>query len=232
METVPPTLDDIFDQLCDFPWPIGAFSALKRYVRVVDEFFPHSTAQQLVRLTARIKSEKDPVAIGEFESEIKSLKDDASIALPRLVWGGVLVSINAAFEFGVESVFRHWQAVSDHPILFKQEPKKDFLSSARNYAKDQIGIQLFSTPVQNERLVELKQLRNSFVHKGGQLSTLSPKLKAKIENKVHLGLALEETNGQWVANARSAAFYLLTSEKVIQSFSELMVEKCVPQNNS
>lgn len=146
-------------------------------MRLVDEFFPYLTAQQVVRLTARIKSEVNPVAVSEFESEIKSLKDDESIALPRLVWGGVLVSINAAFEFGVESVFRHWQTITAHSIPFKQEPKKDFLSSARNYAQDHIGIKLFSTPVQKERLDELKQLRNSFVHKGGQLSTLSPKLR-------------------------------------------------------
>jgi len=124
MKAEPLTLDDMLDQLCDFPWPIGAFSELKRYIRVVNEFLPYSTAQQVVRLKACINSEDDPVAIGEFKSNIESLTVDESSVIPRLVWGGALVSVYAAFEFGVESVFRHWQTVSNHPIPFEKKKER------------------------------------------------------------------------------------------------------------
>ncbi len=228
IDASPPSNDpfSLLDQLSDFPWPAAAFSELRRYVRVVNEFLPHATIQQAVRLKAQIKSEVDPVAIGEFESALENIKVDELTVLPRLVWGGVLVSVYAAFEYGIESIFRHWQISTEYPFQFKKG-HKDFLSSAEVYAETQIGIQLFLNHVQRERLLELKDLRNSYVHRGGQVSTLSKRLETGIKNKSHFGLALEIIDGQWVANARSVAFYLLEAERAIRLFSDAAVEKCM-----
>ena len=98
-----------FDLICDFPWAIDSLAELKRFVRVVHQFIPHATDQQAARLRARIKTETDPVAIGEFEGELEAVMHDASAILPRLVWSGVLVSMYAAFEYGVHRILDHWR---------------------------------------------------------------------------------------------------------------------------
>lgn len=225
-------LDSDFNLICGFPSPIDAFAELKRYMRAVHQFLAHATAQQTVRLQARLKAETDPVAIGEFECELESIKFDESTVLPRLVWGGILVSIYAAFEFGVKQVLNHWQATVRHPIPFKEMPRKDFLTSAESYAKDYIGVKLFANDVHRARAAELKELRNSFAHRGSQLSTLSRKLETDIKKKVHPGVTLDVVEGQWVANARSAAYYHFSTESAIFSFADLVLEKCLAYGKS
>ncbi|OQW68498.1 MAG: hypothetical protein BVN35_19885 [Proteobacteria bacterium ST_bin11] len=217
----------LLDELCEFPWAIDAFSDLRRYVKIVNDFLPHATAQQKVRLSARIKSETEPVNVGECESELESVQRDESTVLPRLVWGGVLVSCYAAFEFGLESIFRHWQIATKHSIPFKKEPKKDFLSSAERYAKQQIGVPLFASNGLRGKLFELKDLRNSFAHTGGQLS---PTLKHKIIKIGRSGLALDIVDDHWIASLQAVEFYLLIAEKVILSFGDAVSEKCLSNN--
>ncbi|SCX59772.1 hypothetical protein [Nitrosospira sp. Nsp1] len=111
-----------FDLIFDFPWAVDSFAELKRFVRVVHQFMPHATDQQTVRIRARIKAETDPVAMGEFEGELEAIMHDASTVLPRLVWGGVLVSVYAAFEYGVHQILEHWQITVGHPTPFMQKP--------------------------------------------------------------------------------------------------------------
>lgn len=229
--------NDVFsllDELCEFPWAIDAFSDLRRYVRVVSDFLPHATAQQAVRLSARIKSESNPVTIGEFESELESVRRDESTVLPRLVWGGVLISCYSAFEFGVESMFKHWRIKTGCSISFesfkkaKQKAKDergiDFLSLAEMYADDLIGVPLFSSDGLREKLFELKDLRNSFAHTGGRLS---PTLKAKINKIARAELALDIVDDHWIASLQAVEFYLLVAERVILSFGDAVSEKCL-----
>lgn len=221
-----------FDLICDFPWALDSLAELKRFVRVVHQFMPHATDQQAVRLRARIKAETDPVAIGEFEGELEAVMRDASIVLPRLVWGGVLVSVYIAFEYGVHQILDYWRITVDHPTSLKEKSRTGFLSSAEAYANEHIRVPLFEYASQRSRLSELKSLRNSFVHRGSQLSELPLSLRSKIEQKTHAGLSLEVVDGQWIANARSAAFYLLASEEIIRSFGDLVLEKCLVNNKS
>lgn len=82
------------------------------------QIIPHATDQQAARLRARIKTETDPVAIGEFEGELEAVMHDASAILPRLVWSGVLVSMYAAFEYGVHRILDHWRVTVSRPISF------------------------------------------------------------------------------------------------------------------
>lgn len=107
-----------FDLICDFPWAIDSLAELKRFVRVVHQFIPHATDQQAARLRARIKTETDPVAIGEFEGELEAVMHVASAILPRLVWSGVLVSMYAAFEYGVHRILDHWRVTVSRPTSF------------------------------------------------------------------------------------------------------------------
>lgn len=222
----------MLDELCEFPWSIDALSDLKRYVHVVNEFLPHAIAQQTVRLNARIKSELDPVAIGEFESELEVVQCDHLAVLPRLVWGGVLVATYSAFEFGLESIFNHWRAATGHSVFFKQEPKKDFLSSAETYAEEQIGVPLFSSLNLRGKIFDLKNLRNSFVHRGGRISTLAPKMSAKLAKRDHPGLILEIIEDHWIANAETVTFYLSTAESVIRPFGSAVSEKCLSRRRT
>ncbi len=52
-----------FDLICEFPFAMDTFAELRRYIRAVNDFIPHITAQQGVRIAARIKRESDPVPL-------------------------------------------------------------------------------------------------------------------------------------------------------------------------
>jgi len=168
---------DTFDRIQDFPCPEIALSELKRYVQSIHEFLPHISDQKIIRLRAKIKAEFDPVAIGEMESEIERISEDGSLLLPRLVWGGVLVSTCAAYEFGVEQVLKHWQAETGYKTKFFVARGEDFLTSAERYSEQHIRIPLLPSANHRKVLSHLKGLRNSYVHKGSRVRTLSHDLR-------------------------------------------------------
>lgn len=221
---------DEFDLICEFPFAIGAFAELRRYIRAVNDFVPHVTAQQGARITARIKRTSDPVSVAEMESELEAISRDGSTVLPRLIWGGILVSVFAAFEYGVKKTLKHWQITVGHTVEFKTLPRKDFLKSAEIYAAEQLELPLFSSPQARKTLMDLKSFRNSFAHGSGLLSDLPETLIAAIHLRRHPGVSLEVEDGQWVGNAQSAAYYLLSSERAIKTFGETVLEKCLAYN--
>jgi len=218
---------DEFDLICEFPFAMDAFAELRRYIRVVNDFVPHAAAQRGVRITARIKRESDPVALSEMESELETVVRDGATVLPRLVWGGVLVSLFAAFEFGVKRTLEHWRTSVGHTEEFKVLPRRDFLRCAESYAIEHIGVPLFESKAVRQTLLDLKSFRNSFAHGSGLLFDLPLNLIAAVNEQRHAGVSLEVEDGQWVGNARSAAYYLLSSERAIKAFGDHALEKCL-----
>jgi hypothetical protein len=219
---------DEFDLRCEFPSIGGAFGELRRYVRAVHHFLPHSSAQQAVRLQARITRELDPVTAGELEHDLEVVINDEQVTLPRVVWGGVMVSVFATYENGARLALRHWQRTTTHTVEFRVLPRKDFLKSAEAYAKEHIGVPLFSSAFERDALWDLKAFRNSFAHGSGLLSDLSNRLQLAIAAKDrHAGVAMMVSEGQWVSNARSSAYYLLVAERSAKRFGETILEKCI-----
>ena len=223
MDNSPLDLQSMLDVACDFPSALGAFAELRRYVRAVNEFLPHSSAQQTVRIKARLRNEDDPVRTGELEHELDVIALDSATTLPRVVWGGVLVSIYAAYENGIRNAIRHWQETTKHPEVFQQLPRKDFLRSAGIYSVQHIGLKLFSNASTRETLFDLKSLRNSFAHGSGLLNDLPSLLTSKVKSRANLGVNLDIVEGQWVANARCAAYYLLSSEAAIGDYGHMVL---------
>lgn len=221
-----------FDLIGDFPFAIDAFAELRRYVCVVNDFILHVTDQQGVRIAASIKRESDPVALAEMEYELEAVARDGSTVLPRLIWGGILVSVFAAFEFGVRETLKHWQAVVGYSEEFRVLPRKDFIKSAELYAKEHIELPLFESQHVRQTLMNLKEFRNSFAHGSGLLSDLSSNLVTAINQRSHVSVSLEVEDGQWIGNARSTAYYLLSSERAIQTFGERVLEKCLTHNSA
>ena len=221
-----------FDLICEFPFAIGAFAELRRYVRAVHQFLPHASAQQAVRIEAHLKRETDPVRTGELEHELEVVGRDSVITLPRIIWGGVLVTIFAAYENGVRSALKHWQNTTGNSEEFHCLPRKDFLKSAEAYAKTHVGVTLFQSDISRETLTALKSFRNSFAHGSGLVSDLPDKLAADIHDNRHPGVTLEVVDGQWVANARSAAYYLLSAEGAIKQFGDVILEKCLQHHRA
>lgn len=221
-----------FDLICEFPFAIDTFAQLRRYISAANDFIPHVTAQQGVRITARIKRASDPVSVAEMEAELEAVTRDGSTVLPRLIWGGILVSVFAAFEYGVKRTLKHWQATVGHSAEFRILPRKDFIKSAEIYTRDQIGLPLFNSQQTRNTLVDLKSFRNSFAHGSGLLSDLPENLVTAINQCRNPGVSLEVEDGQWVGNARSAAYYLLSSERAIQTFGESVLEKCIVYNRN
>jgi len=218
---------DTFDRIQDFPFPEVALSELKRYVQSIHEFLPHISEQKIIRLRAKIKAEFDPIAIGEMESEIVRITHDGTLLLPHLVWGGVLVSTCAAYEFGVEQVLKHWQMETRYKTKFAAVRGEDFLTSAERYSEQHVSIPLLPSPNHHKILSHLKGLRNSYVHKGSRVQTLSHGLRRSIEKQEHIGVSLEVVDECWVANVRSAVFFLLQAENAVKDFSAAALKKCM-----
>ena len=221
-----------FDLICEFPFAVGAFAELRRYVRAVHQFLPHASAQQAVRIKARLKQEPDPVRTGELEYELEVTDRDSTVTLPRVVWGGVLVSIFAAYENGVRNALKHWRHTTGFPEEFKTLPRKDFLRSAESYAKAHLAVPLFQAEHSREVLVALKGLRNSFAHGSGLVSDLPASLVTAIAQGRHSGAGIEVVEGQWVADARCAAYHLLWAERSSKQFGEAVLGTCLQHHRA
>lgn len=229
-----PTIDPFaeFDLICEFPFATDAFAELRRYVRAVNDFIPHVAAQQSLRITARIKRAPDPIAQAEMESELEAVSHYGAVVLPRIIWGGVLVSLFAAFEYGVKRTLKHWQTTTGHSVEFRVLPRRDFLISAERYADEQMQLRLFKSEALRQTLMDLKALRNSFAHGSGLLSDLPRNLKSAVSQKLHPGVCLEVEEGQWVGNAKSAAYYLVRGESAVKDFGDCALEKCLDHSRA
>lgn len=229
------SVDDLFaefDLACDFPWTEGSFNELHRYVRAVRDFLPHSSAQRSVRLRARINTTTDPVEIGEFESELEEVEQDAITVLPRLVWGGVLVAVYGSLEFGIERTLTHWHETVSYRPIFKKNRNESFLVSAEAYAKQHVNLNLFPSDTHRARLLDLSALRNSFAHGGGLLVDLPAKVADAVRAKAHLGVAFEMSEGQWVPNKDAALHYLHLAGGTLGPFGNAILAKCLAHNRA
>ena len=166
-----PTIDPLaeFDFICEFPLATGAFTELRRYVRHIHEFLPHASAQQAIRLEARLQNEADPVAIGEIDYELERINIDSQVSLPRLIWGGTLVTIFGAYENSVTNAVRYWQMITKHQNEFAKVGKRDVLKTVSQYSQSNIGVALFQTQQLEQAITELKCFRRSFAHGSGLL---------------------------------------------------------------
>lgn len=224
---MPEDIHDTFYAIGEFPFATEAFSEIGRYIRLVNEFLSHGSDQLAVRINARLACESDPVREGELMSELDAVNQDAAITLPRLVWGGVFVSIFAAFENGVTEALKHWQLTTKCQEEFRKKPRKDFIWSAEKYSKDFLGVELFHNKQLKTSLSELKAFRNNFVHESGLLLGLPQSLVNSIDLKRHAGVDLKVIDGKWVANARAATYYLLSAESAIKKFNDDVLDKCL-----
>ena len=218
---------DDFDLVCDFPHSAGTFSELRRYVRAIHEFLPHASAQQAIRVGARLKQEDDSVRVGELAYELETINADSQVSLPRLIWGGVLVTVFGAYESSVIQTIRHWQKTTGHPEAFEKIGRRDILKVAKDYSDRHIGVALFEGEGLHHIVTELKSFRKSFAHGSGLLSDLPADLVAAIKRQKHPGVSMAVEDGKWVANARSAAFYLLNIEKASATFGSAVLGKCL-----
>ena len=228
-------MDDLFadfDLACEFPWTEGTFSELSRYVRAVHEFLPHSSAQHAVRLRARINATADPVEVGEFESELEEAEHDATLVLPRLVWGGVLVAVYGTLEFGIRSTLAHWRKSAQYSVAFKKQPRESFLSSAEAYAKQHLNLELFASHVERSQLLNLGALRNSFSHGGGLLSDLPIEVADAVRARAHPGVDLDILDDQWLPNECATVFYLRLAQRTLSPFGNAVLEKCLAHNRT
>lgn len=221
-----------FDLICEFPFAVGAFAELRRYVQAVHQFLPHASAQQAIRVKARLQQDGDPVRTGELESELEVIDRDAAVTLPRVVWGGVLVSIFAAYENGVRNALRHWQQTTGFADEFKTLPRKDFLKSAEVYSTAHVAVPLFDNDQSRDVLVALKGFRNSFAHGSGLVSDLPTSLATAIAEGHRSGAWVEVVAGQWVGSARCAAYHLLWAERASKHFGDVVLERCLQHHRS
>ena len=215
---------DTFEADCDFPWQDGVFKHLERYIASVDQSLALTHDLQSKALRDAIVVEADPVALGELQYELTRLDGDDAFSNQRLVWGGLLVSIYAMFEHGLEQIFEHWRSATDGPA-FKTKGGEDIVSAAVRHSADCIALRLFETTFERDCLNQLRTLRKSFVHKGGKITAIPPNIWTIIQSRKRLGFPLEIVDERWCANVFAAQYYLNGAHQVIRRFSHAVFEK-------
>jgi hypothetical protein len=215
---------DAFDADCDFPWQDGAFNHLERYIVSVDQSLTLAHDLQTKALRDAIAVATHPVALGELQYELARLEGEDEVSNQRLVWGGLLVSIYAMFEYGLEQIFEHWRLVTNGPA-FKTKGGEDIVSAAVRHSTDCMELRLFETTSERDCLNQLRTLRKSFVHKGGKITAIPPNLWTIIQSRKNLGFPLEIVDERWCANVFASQYYLDGTYQVMRRFSRAVSAK-------
>ena len=209
---------DTFDADCDFPWQDGVFKHLGRYIVSVDQFLELAPDFQSKAISDAILVETHPVALGELEYALVRLNEEDVLLNQRLVWGGILVSIYATFEHGLEQIFEHWGMANDGPA-FKAKGGEDIVAAAVRHSTECVGLRLFETTSEQDCLNQLRILRKSFVHKGGRINAIPPDAWIAIQSRKHCGFPFKIVDERWCANFFAVKYYLDKTERVMHRFS-------------
>jgi hypothetical protein len=218
---------DVLDLLTDFPQATGAFAEMQRYIKQVSQFADFPSAQTVTRLKAELKRTNDPVREGELEYEIEVAETDGRSTMPRIVWGSILVAIYATFETGVKSALTHWGGNVPGAGIFDCKRQGQFLDIATEYAREQVGIDLFPSPSIKAAVLDLKTLRNSFAHSAGRVPSRRTELHQVIERTCARGYPIVIEGDVWVTTPRAAAFYFLQAQQAYKVFSAAMMGKYI-----
>ena len=216
---------DILDLLTDFPLTADAFSEMRRYVKLVSQFSDFPSIQTTTRLRAELDRTTDPVRKGELQYEIAIAEYDADNAVPRIVWGSILVATYAMFETGVKSSLIYWSNNVPGASTFECNGTGRFLRNASGYSEREVKIDLFPDPRLKAIIYELKSLRDSFAHAGGQMPGRRTELHSSIEKSCARGYPIAIENSNWIATSRAVAFYLLKTEQAYKLFIKAIMEK-------
>ncbi len=222
-----PTSTDVLDLLTDFPHSAGAFAEMQRYIKQVSQFADFPSAQIVTRLQAELKRTNDPVREGELQYEIEVAEADGRSVVPRIVWGSILVAIYATFEAGVKAALMHWGANIPGAKAFECKRQGQFLNVAAEYATEQVGVALFSTPSLKADVLDLKTLRNSFAHSAGRVPSRRAELQQAIERSCARGHPILIEGDTWITTPRAAAFYFLRAQQASRVFSAAVMEKYI-----
>ena len=223
------SFDAAFDAACAFPYL--TFAHLHSYVATVDQFLQLADDLQMKSIRDALAAEVDPVAMGELNHELKHRGEEGATATRRLIWGGLLVSIYAAFEDGIDQIFEHYRA-ANNGSRFKAKGREDLLSAAARYSSDSLGLQLFANANERAQLDQLRELRRSFVHGGGRLDSLSPVTLSAIQAEL-ARCPLEVVGDRWCADAFVALHYLKTVAGVSRRFgSQVFGKMHIPPNSA
>lgn len=213
------TAPDPLDAACDFPWSRGTFARLHRCIITVDQGLAHASDLQARSLEDAIARSTDPVSEGELTYELEQLRDQDSPANGRVVWGGLVVSIYAAFEHGLEQIFDHWRNETGGP-QFRAKGAEDLLAAAARHSVEAIGVPLFGSEPDRQPLDQLRELRRSFVHKGGRIAKFPPATWSAIQGIKNVGFPLAVIEERWCADAFAARYYLKAADRVLTSYSQ------------
>lgn len=200
--------DILVEKAAEFPPLDGRLSALESYVNNLEEFINVTCDQTEIRLKAHANREEDPVAQAEIESEALQLQSIGRLEFSSTICGSVLVSVYFAYEASVTKIFNHlarkkslvsFDGFKEKQIKRIKEQNGDkvnFLLVADTYSHEILRISLFGNRSGYFVLEELRGLRNSYVHNGCSLESLSERTNENIKNGKY-ELALCYGDSKW-----------------------------------
>lgn len=214
-------LDELFDRAMDktegFPDIDYRFTTMEDYINEIAEFLEFTYAQKIQRLRAKIPTIEDPVEQGETAAELFQLEENGLEYLSHTIWGGVLLSIFATYESGVQELFAFFEKKQGKPKFYK-ESRKSFIECAERYSKEHLRAHLFRDHADKLLINDLSKLRNSYVHNACSLSLLPEKLRAAIIDKKYQDYSLGVKGEKWLANSKNTKLYFKYTHESLLSF--------------
>lgn len=226
--------DEPVEKAAKFPQLDSRFTALEFYVNGLSEFIAVTCDQTELRLKAQIRREMDPVSQGELESELIELQETGRLEFSSTICGSVLVSIYFAWEASVAKIFTYLAQDKSLPTFenFKKTQNKEnngkqsFLALASAYSSDVLKIPLFDKALSLRLLEELRTLRNSYVHNGCSLDSISDRTRQNILNGKY-SKALGYIDSKWYITPAGVSLFFKETHESFKNFQRRAIEQAI-----
>lgn len=228
------SFDELVEKASRFPRRDSRFYALATYIDSLSEFINVTCDQTELRLRAQIRRESDPVSQAELESELIELQANGRLKYSSTICGSVLVSIYFAYEASVVTIFNHLaqnRSSSTFDNYKKSQTRENnkkpsFLEVASTYSSEVLGISLFSKSLSSNILEELRMLRNSYVHNGCSLDSISERTKQNILNG-KIKKALGHIGSRWYITPTGVSLFFEETHKSFKYFERRAIDKAL-----
>ncbi len=149
-----------------------------------------------------------------------------------------MVSIYFAYEASVVSIFNHlaqeklvtsfenYKSKEIDRIKKANNGKLNFLVFANAYSLEELGFSLFGKALSKRALEELRMLRNSYVHNGCSLDSLSDHTKQNIVNGKY-EKAFGRVGIKWYITPAGVSLFFKEAHESFKYFKRLAFDKAI-----
>lgn len=173
------SLEEHFRRHITFPEPYTRMVSLDAARKAVEEQLDHLKGQRGVRLYARLKREAHAMARDDVECELEELKVAVGELFPKVLRGGLVISIWSVFEACIKDIAEYVRRERNLPFGLQDLRAGDFLEQTEKFFSRVVGVTAFPNKPSRIKLEEIKGLRNALVHHDGNVHELPKSLRCR-----------------------------------------------------